>query len=80
MDISARQQPEKRLNSLKNGLKMNQIKVMKWPAQSLDLRQIENLWHQVELSLKYKGPFKNANELYKATDVRWNKITQEKVE
>ena len=42
---------------------------MKWPAQLLDLNLIENLWHQVELSLKHKGPFKNTDELYKLVNI-----------
>ena len=52
---------------------------MKWPAQSPDLNPIENLCYQVELSLKHKGPFKNADELYKAIETTWNEITQEKI-
>ena len=53
---------------------------MKWPAQLPDLSPIENLWHQVELSLKHKGLFKNADDLYKAIEVVWNEITQEKID
>ena len=52
-----------------------QIEIMKWPAQSPDLIPIENLWHQVELSLRHQGPFKNTDELYKAIEATWNKIT-----
>ena len=37
---------------VKQWFEMNQIEVMKWPAQLNDLIPIENIWHQVELSLK----------------------------
>ena len=40
---------------------MNQIEIMKWPTQLPNLNPIEKLWHQVELALRHKGPFKNAN-------------------
>ena len=53
---------------VKEWFETNQIKVMKWPAQSPDLNPIENLWYQVEFSLKHKGPFKNADELCKAIE------------
>ena len=64
---------------VKEWFETNQIKVIKWPAQSPDLNPIENLWYQVELSLKHKGPFKNADALYKAIETTWNEITQEKI-
>ena len=47
---------------------MNEVEVMKCPAQLPDLNPIPNLWHQVELSLKHKEPFKNADELYKTIE------------
>ena len=53
---------------------------MKWAAQSPDLNSIENLWHQVELFLKHKEPFKNAVTLYNAIKAARNEIAQEKVD
>ena len=37
---------------------------MKWAAQSPDLNPIKNIWHQVEIALRHKGPFENVDELY----------------
>ena len=51
----------------------NQIEVMKCTAQPLDLNPIEDLWHQVELSLKHKVPFKNPDELHEANEAKVNK-------
>ena len=62
---------------VKQRFETNQIEVMKWPAQSPDLNLIENLF---EFSLKYKGPFKNADELYTAIEATWNEITQKNIE
>ena len=52
---------------------------MKWSAQLSDLNPIENLWRQVELSIRYKRPFKNADELYKAIEAKCYEVTQEKI-
>ena len=65
---------------IKQWFEINQIKIIEWPAQSPDLNPIENLWHQVELSLKHKGSFKNSDELYKAIETTWNEVTQEKID
>ena len=51
-------EPKHKTKLVKQWFERNQIEVMKWSAQSSDLNPIENLWHQVELSLKHKGPSK----------------------
>ena len=56
----------------------NQIEVMKWLAQSPDRNPIDNLWHQVELSLKHKETFKNTVKYVNVIEAMWNKITLEK--
>ena len=72
-------EPKHKTKLVKQWFERNQIEVMKWSAQSSDLNPIENLWHQVELSLKHKGPSKNTDEIYKAIEATSNEITQEKI-
>ena len=52
---------------------MNQIEIIKLPTQSPDLSPFENLWHQVELSLKYKDSSKMSLKLLMPRGMRLHK-------
>ena len=69
-----------RLNSLNNGLKRIKLKWKSSQFKSPYLNPIEKLQHQVELSIKHKGSFKNVDELYKANEATWNEITHKKID
>uniref|UniRef100_A0A3P9AUY1 Tc1-like transposase DDE domain-containing protein n=1 Tax=Maylandia zebra TaxID=106582 RepID=A0A3P9AUY1_9CICH len=48
----------------------NKIKVMEWPAQSLDLNPTENLWGGIKNAVSEAKP-RNAEELWKAVKSSW---------
>ena len=56
----------------------NEIKMLEWPPQSLDLNLIENLWVQLERKLAgYETEPSGILELWERVDASWNKIAAE---
>ena len=56
----------------------NNIEVLLWQAQSLDLNLIENLWEHIKWQLhKYETSPKGAHDLWKRLVDEWNKIPPE---
>lgn len=58
---------------VKEWLKNEKIKVLKWPAQSPDLNPIENLWEIVNKNISPRN-FKNVDQLFDALVEAWNNI------
>ncbi len=52
------------------------IEVMNWPSQSPDLNSIENLWGILKRKIR-DHPIKNRDDLIKALEDEWNKISVE---
>lgn len=59
-------------------LQSNEVRVLKWPAQSPDLNPIENLWQEVKRRLKTEKP-RNFNELYQKVTQHWQSIPQDRI-
>ena len=52
-----------------------EIEVLQWPAQFLDLNAIEHLWFYLE----YKELAGKVEELWERTQMKWKKISKKKV-
>jgi hypothetical protein len=53
----------------------NNIDVMVWPPQSLNINPIEHLWIELKKTLrKYSTPPKGVHELWDGVVVEWNAI------
>ena len=52
----------------------NKINVMEWPAQSLNLDPIENLWGDIKHAVSEAKP-RNAQKLWKVVKSSWAEIT-----
>ncbi len=66
-------EPKQTSKSSSDWLKKNQIKVLGWPIQSLDLNSIEMLWHDLKLSINARKP-SNVAELKQFCKEKWAKI------
>ena len=54
------------------------MEVLDWPAQSPDLNPIEHLWHYLKRRLmEYEDQAGGINELWRRTEVEWEKIPKE---
>ena len=62
--------PKQTSRLVKSCLEENNITVLKWPAQSLELNPIENLWNNVEEHVRAVQP-KNLNDLWKEIQKAW---------
>lgn len=57
-------------------LNENNIKVVKFPANSPDLNPIENLWHILKRRTSFRNP-RTEDELFDIINEEWNKIDKE---
>ncbi|MDG2633088.1 hypothetical protein P7M35_25060, partial [Vibrio parahaemolyticus] len=60
-------------------LQEHSIQVLEWPAQSLDMSPIENLWWIIKRSVSKHIP-KNLEELKAVIQEEWDKITPRQCE
>ena len=70
--------PKHMANSMKDWFAENELKVMDWPPQSLDLNPIENLWQQVDVELRRRpGIISGKVELWEKIEKVWEEINVE---
>lgn len=56
----------------KSRLSSNGIDILKWPRQSPDLNQIENLWRELKLRIQCRN-LQNLHEVKEFCHQEWNK-------
>jgi transposase len=62
-------------------LEREQIRLLKWPAQSPDLNPIENMWHSLEIKLRRLRPApRNLKELWETIEKEWEATPQQEVQ
>lgn len=71
--------PKRTSRLVKSCLEDNKINVLKWPAQSPDLKQIGNLWNDVEHHVKQKKP-NNLSEFWQEIQSAWYAIPKRRCE
>ena len=71
--------PKHTCKRVKSWLANQGIEVLDWPAQSPDLNPIEHLWHHLKKRLReYEEPAGGVEELWRRTEVEWEKIAKQK--
>ena len=66
--------PKHTFKLIKTWFNTNQISLIKWPANSVDLNPIENLWKQLDIRLK--GTISNADQLYIKLKQEWQEVNK----
>ena len=70
--------PKHTSKQAKKWLSDNNIQVLEWPAQSLDLNLIEHFWHHLKSQLQqYDTLPKGVHELWERVVEEWNEISPE---
>ena len=65
--------PKHPVKSMKKWLSENNVNVLQWPSQSLDLNPIENLWQFLKIQIRKRAPI-NINNLKTIYQEEWYKI------
>lgn len=71
--------PKHTANSVKKWIAKNKVKVLSWPAMSPDLNPIENLWNEVERSMKGQKHH-NPNILFESVQQAWVSLPKKLLE